>query len=73
VASEKNAKCCDRLRQALRERGVKQSELCEMTKIPKSAISQYVSGAFEPKQDRIYLFGFCFNGERRKGYRTTDC
>jgi transcriptional regulator with XRE-family HTH domain len=34
---------------------MKQSELCAKTKIPKSAMSQYISGAFEPKQDRIYL------------------
>ena len=34
---------------------MRQSELCDRTKIPKSAISQYISGAFEPKQDRIYL------------------
>jgi transcriptional regulator with XRE-family HTH domain len=32
-----------------------------MTKIPKSAISQYVSGAFEPKQDRIYLIAKALN------------
>ena len=34
---------------------MKQSELCEKTKIPKSAISQYLSGAFEPKQDRLHI------------------
>ena len=34
---------------------MKQSELCNLTGIPKSAISQYISGAFEPKQDRIFL------------------
>jgi transcriptional regulator with XRE-family HTH domain len=34
---------------------MKQSELCAKTKIPKSAMSQYISGSFEPKQDRIYL------------------
>jgi transcriptional regulator with XRE-family HTH domain len=34
---------------------MKQSELCQITKIPKSAISQYLSGAFEPKQDRLHI------------------
>lgn len=47
--------CAKRIAKALSIRGMKQSELCEKTKIPKSAISQYVSGAFEPKQDRIFL------------------
>ena len=47
--------CANRLRRALNVRGMKQSDLCRMTKIPKSAISQYLSGDFEPKQDRIYL------------------
>lgn len=34
---------------------MKQSELCEKTGIPKSAMSQYLSGAFRPKQERTYL------------------
>lgn len=49
------ATCGERIRMALHIRGMKQSDLCKITKIPKSAISQYISGAFEPKQDRIYL------------------
>ena len=53
--------CADRIKKALRIKGMKQSDLCEMTKIPKSAISQYVSGAFEPKQDRIYLISKALN------------
>lgn len=44
-----------RLKTALLMRNMKQSELCEKTKIPKSAMSQYISGSFEPKQDRIYI------------------
>lgn len=47
--------CGERIKKALRIKGMKQSDLCQTTKIPKSAISQYISGAFEPKQDRIYL------------------
>ena len=53
--NERKEPCADRLRKALRIRGMKQSELCQITKIPKSSISQYLSGDFEPKQDRIYL------------------
>lgn len=47
--------CAKRLRTALSVRGLRQSELCRKTGIPKSALSQYLSGAFEPKQDRIAL------------------
>ncbi len=47
--------CSKRIATALSIRNMKQSELCEKTKIPKSAISQYLSGAFEPKQDRLHL------------------
>lgn len=47
--------CSKRIAKALSIRNMKQSELCERTKIPKSAISQYLSGAFEPKQDRLHI------------------
>ena len=54
-------KCATRIAKALSIRGMRQADLCEKTKIPKSAISQYVSGAFEPKQDRIYLISQALN------------
>ena len=47
--------CSVRIKKALSIRGMKQSELCEKTNIPKSALSEYISGAYEPKQDRIFL------------------
>lgn len=53
--NEPKEKCSVRLARALAIRGMKQSELCEKTKIPKSAISQYLSGLFEPKQDRLHI------------------
>ena len=53
--------CANRIKTALLKRGMKQSDLCQTTKIPKSAISQYISGAFEPKQDRIYLIAKALN------------
>ena len=53
--------CGERIKRALRIRGMKQSELCQITKIPKSAVSQYISGAFEPKQDRVYLIAKALN------------
>lgn len=52
---EISEKCSVRISKALSIRGMKQSDLCEKTNIPKSAISQYVSGSFEPKQDRLFL------------------
>ena len=53
--NEPKEKCSERLAKALAIRGMKQYELCEKTKIPKSAISQYLSGLFEPKQDRLHI------------------
>ena len=57
----RQATCGDRIKKALRINMMKQSELCQITKIPKSAISQYISGAFEPKQDRVYLIAKALN------------
>ena len=53
--------CANRLLMALTIRGMKQSELCQRTKIPKSSMSQYLSGEYEPKQDRIYLIAHALN------------
>lgn len=47
--------CSKRLYKALSIRGMKQAELCTRTKIPKSSMSLYLSGAYEPKQDRLYI------------------
>lgn len=52
---------CDRLKEAMSIRGITQSELCEKTGIPKSAMSQYISGAFRPKQQRTYLIAKALN------------
>ena len=46
--------CAKRLATALNIRRMKQSELCQLAKIPKSSLSQYLSGDYEPKQDRVY-------------------
>lgn len=45
--------CASRLQQALKLRNMKQADLSQFANIPKSAISQYLSGKFEPKQDRL--------------------
>lgn len=44
----------ERIKEALSIRNMKQSELVEKTKIGKSSISTYISGAYEPKQRNIY-------------------
>ena len=61
MEEERRVSCGTRIKEALSIRGMKQVELCEITKIPKSALSQYISGAFEPKQDRIYLIAKALN------------
>lgn len=52
--SKRSTRCSERIVQALMATNMKQSDLCRKTGIPKSAMSQYIKGSFEPKQDRIY-------------------
>lgn len=47
--------CATRISKALSIRGMRQVDLAEKTGIPKSAISQYCSGSFKPKQKRLFL------------------
>lgn len=47
--------CGVRIKKALQIRNMKQTDLCKITNIPKSALSLYISGAYEPKQDRVFL------------------
>ena len=51
---EKVSSCAHRIAEALIIRGMKQTDLCKLAKVPKSSLSLYLSGAYEPKQDRIY-------------------
>lgn len=53
--------CATRIRKALLIRNMKQSELCQKTKIASSAMSEYLSGKYEPKQDKIYLMSEALN------------
>lgn len=50
-----------RLKKALSLRDMSQTELCALTDIPKSAISQYLSGSFKPKQTRTYILAKALN------------
>ena len=43
----------ERLRAAMKEKNVTQAMLCKETEIPKSAMSQYMSGKFLPRQNRV--------------------
>ena len=61
METEKRASCSGRLALALSLRGMKQSELCARTGIPKRAVSQYISGEFKPKQDRVFLIAQALN------------
>ena len=58
---ERVATCAERIKTALSLRGMKQAELCRRINMPKSALSQYLSGLYEPKQDRIYLISQALN------------
>ena len=44
-----------RLKEALNKKGLRQIDLARMTGLPKSAISQYIAGKIEPKQDKLYI------------------
>ena len=46
--------CGKRIEIALSIRNMKQCDLCELADVPKSSLSLYLKGAYEPKQDRIY-------------------
>lgn len=44
----------ERLNLIIKEKNIRQIELCQKTGIGKSAMSQYLGGAFEPKQQNLY-------------------
>ena len=46
--------CGQRISKALELRNMKPADLCKHAKVPKSSLSLYLKGAYEPKQDRIY-------------------
>jgi transcriptional regulator with XRE-family HTH domain len=53
--------CSKRIADALALRKMKQAELCHLAKVPKSSLSLYLSGAYEPKQDRLYSMAKALN------------
>lgn len=45
--------CSERIKEAMKINNIKQVTLCELTGIPKSAMSQYVNGTISPKDERL--------------------
>lgn len=53
--------CGNRIAQALKIREIKPADLCKLAKVPKSSLSLYMSGAYEPKQNRVYDMALALN------------
>lgn len=53
--------CASRIREGLRIRNMSQAELCRITGIPKSAMSQYCTGGLVPRQKRTFLIAAALN------------
>ena len=56
-----NSEFAKRLKLAMDLRNIKASELSEKSNIPKSAISQYLSGLYEAKQKSIFKLATVLN------------
>jgi transcriptional regulator with XRE-family HTH domain len=54
VYKERIESCGKRIEEALVIKGMTRTELCRLANVPKSSLSLYLSGAYEPRQDRIY-------------------
>lgn len=54
---KRSSTTAERLREAMNEAGKKQIDIVKETGLQKSAISRYLSGEYEPKQDAVYLLG----------------
>ena len=59
--NEKIETCGKRIEQALNIKGMKQADLCKISGIPKSSLSLYLKGAYEPKQDKLYKMADALN------------
>lgn len=51
----------ERIKEALKMRDMIQADLAEKTGLAKSAISSYINGKYEPKQQAIYLMAKALN------------
>ena len=50
-----------RLRAIIEEKNLRQIDLCQKTGIGKSAMSQYLRGSFEPKQQNLHALAEALN------------
>lgn len=55
MKKEKIAKLHDRLKEAIDSAGMRPTDLCEKTGIPKSMLSYYLNGKTKPKADRLHI------------------
>ncbi len=53
--------CGQRIEKAMVLRKMKQIDLCKLAAIPKSSLSLYLKGSYEPKQDRLYKIAIVLN------------
>ena len=53
--------CGKRIEKALKIRELKQADLCKLAGIPKSSLSLYLKGVYEPKQDKLYKMATALN------------
>lgn len=56
-----NTKLVSRINEALRRNEMSKAELSRRTGISPSSLSEYLSGKYEPKQDKIYLISRALN------------
>ena len=61
MRDEKIESCGKRIETALTIRKMKQADLCKLAHVPKSSLSLYLRGAYEPKQDKIYKMANVLN------------
>lgn len=58
---QKVAKVADRIREAMDAAGLKAVDLSKKADIPKSTMSRYLSGSYEPKSKAIYKLAQALN------------
>lgn len=51
----------ERIQAALTIKGMRQADICKLANISKSSMSQYMSGYYEPKQDRVCAMARALN------------
>ena len=53
--------CANRIKKALSIRNMTQTELCAKAKISKSSLSEYMSGKYIPRQDKVFILAQALN------------